>query len=240
MGLRRMLNELKNFVLAGALAILPLIGAASQTSASVIDVGNNNGLGDCTFACTLRYQELYSSSIFSGPVDITAVSFFHLSGDSGSWNGTWQMSLSTSPNPIGGLSSSFGANVGADNTVFATETFSGAPSLLTFTGSFNYNPGTGPLLVDIQYVSGSGSGALEAGLNPGLTDRVFSFGSLTTGTLNSDPSTPGNDGYADRTQFEVGATTPLPAALPLFATGLGALGLLGWRRKRKAAALAAA
>ena len=33
--------------------------------------------------------------------------------------------------------------------------------------------------------------------------------------------------------------TPLPAALPLFATGLGALGLLGWCRKRKAAALAA-
>jgi hypothetical protein len=27
--------------------------------------------------------------------------------------------------------------------------------------------------------------------------------------------------------------------VPLFATGLGALGLLGWRRKRKAAALAA-
>jgi hypothetical protein len=28
--------------------------------------------------------------------------------------------------------------------------------------------------------------------------------------------------------------TPLPAGLPLFATGLGALGLLGWFRKRKA------
>jgi len=28
--------------------------------------------------------------------------------------------------------------------------------------------------------------------------------------------------------------TPLPAALPLFAAGLGGLGLLGWRRKRKA------
>jgi hypothetical protein len=35
------------------------------------------------------------------------------------------------------------------------------------------------------------------------------------------------------------SVTPLPAALPLFASGLGALGLLGWRRKRKAAALAA-
>jgi hypothetical protein len=33
--------------------------------------------------------------------------------------------------------------------------------------------------------------------------------------------------------------TPLPAALPLFATGLGALGLLGWRRKRKTAAIVA-
>jgi hypothetical protein len=33
--------------------------------------------------------------------------------------------------------------------------------------------------------------------------------------------------------------TPLPATLPLFATGLGVLGLLGWRRKRKAAPLKA-
>ena len=31
--------------------------------------------------------------------------------------------------------------------------------------------------------------------------------------------------------------TPLPAALPLFATGIGGLGLLGWRRKRKNAAV---
>ena len=29
------------------------------------------------------------------------------------------------------------------------------------------------------------------------------------------------------------SSTPLPAALPLLATGLGALGLFGWRRKRK-------
>jgi hypothetical protein len=28
---------------------------------------------------------------------------------------------------------------------------------------------------------------------------------------------------------------PLPAALPLFATGLAGLGLLGWRRKKAAA-----
>ena len=40
-------------------------------------------------------------------------------------------------------------------------------------------------------------------------------------------------------KYTFDATTPLPAALPLFATGLGALGLFGWRRKRKAQAVAA-
>ena len=33
--------------------------------------------------------------------------------------------------------------------------------------------------------------------------------------------------------------TPIPGALPLFASGLGGLGLLGWRRKRRKAATAA-
>jgi hypothetical protein len=37
----------------------------------------------------------------------------------------------------------------------------------------------------------------------------------------------------------VAVVTPLPAALPLFATGLGVMGLLGWRRRRKAAMSAA-
>ena len=35
------------------------------------------------------------------------------------------------------------------------------------------------------------------------------------------------------------SATPLPAALPLFAGGLGLIGLFGWRRKRKAQAVAA-
>jgi hypothetical protein len=40
--------------------------------------------------------------------------------------------------------------------------------------------------------------------------------------------------------WSAAAVTPLPGALPLFATGLGAMGLLGWRRKRKASAPVAA
>jgi hypothetical protein len=41
-------------------------------------------------------------------------------------------------------------------------------------------------------------------------------------------------GQTGRVVFASVAATPLPSALPLFATGLGALSLLGWRRKRKA------
>jgi hypothetical protein len=46
------------------------------------------------------------------------------------------------------------------------------------------------------------------------------------------------DGNVDNIVLGAATTVPLPAALPLFATGIGALGLLGWRRKRKAAAAA--
>jgi hypothetical protein len=50
----------------------------------------------------------------------------------------------------------------------------------------------------------------------------------------------GNDlGLDNVSVTDASRATPLPAALPLFATGLGALGLLGWCRKRKAAALVA-
>lgn len=43
----------------------------------------------------------------------------------------------------------------------------------------------------------------------------------------------------DNASLTAPSTTPLPAAFPLFAAGLGGIGLLGWLRKRRAAALAA-
>jgi hypothetical protein len=46
------------------------------------------------------------------------------------------------------------------------------------------------------------------------------------------------DFSVDTVGVTLSGTTPLPATLPLFASGLGAFGLLGWRRKRKAQAAA--
>jgi hypothetical protein len=76
-----------------------------------------------------------------------------------------------------------------------------------------------------------------AGIEFRVTDP-FSFSApnpLVLGDSGSSVETPEllfdiNSGSLD--------PTPLPAALPLFATGLGGLGLLGWRRKRKAQAVA--
>lgn len=47
---------------------------------------------------------------------------------------------------------------------------------------------------------------------------------------------PNFDFSIDNLGFDQGLSpnpTPIPAALPLFATGLGAMGLFGWRKKRK-------
>ena len=66
-----------------------------------------------------------------------------------------------------------------------------------------------------------------------------------TDTLMLDQAIPGTDlmWFADTdTGLNLlgdNPPTPLPAALPLFATGLAAFGLLSWRRRRKGAALEA-
>jgi hypothetical protein len=65
---------------------------------------------------------------------------------------------------------------------------------------------------------------------------------IATTTGDDDVGTDGSGAYV----LLVGewtyppAATPLPAALPLFATGLGAFGMFVWRRKRKPAATLAA
>jgi hypothetical protein len=69
------------------------------------------------------------------------------------------------------------------------------------------------------------------------TASVIDTTSFTTRCIQDSKDSGEVDGNPGT--WAIGATaaaTPLPAALPLFATGIGALGLLGWRRKRKARA----
>jgi hypothetical protein len=78
------------------------------------------------------------------------------------------------------------------------------------------------------------TGSFETG-NPNFSSAgaalLFGVVPITADLLAGQLKT----GVTDDLSFTI-SQTPLPAALPLFATGLGALGLLGWRRKRKNAA----
>jgi hypothetical protein len=59
------------------------------------------------------------------------------------------------------------------------------------------------------------------------TEDYYADGSIQSGTLDANPGVWTGSGIAAI------SATPLPAALPLFAGGLGVIGLFGRRRKRK-------
>lgn len=92
-----------------------------------------------------------------------------------------------------------------------------------------------------------GVNAGDVGTNNNLDGGVF-FPAVLPSTLDVSTSSlasifggPGSVDYSIDISLPAGAyVTPLPASLPLFAGGLVALGLLGWHRKRKGAALSCA
>ena len=81
-----------------------------------------------------------------------------------------------------------------------------------------------------------GSYALSTSIGPITDDDMWNPGvsfPSTAGALIIN-FVIGEEGTFTAATGTVAQVVPLPAALPLFATGLGVLGLLGWRRKRKA------
>jgi hypothetical protein len=100
-----------------------------------------------------------------------------------------------------------------------------------FSTSMQFTAITGDLFaVEMSIIATAPTGALLApGSAAGEIDPHISFvnaADASTFTLEFSPNVIDPQGTA---------VTPLPGTLPLFATGLAGLGLLGWRRKKTAA-----
>jgi hypothetical protein len=123
-----------------------------------------------------------------------------------------------------------------------SQSVSGAVTFLSLTvtnpdpllSGLSFNPS------DIQYFKYNG-GALTLSSDPSTPKTLIDDTYITIGINGFGRLKPAADVWyslstlpdAVTSSGGVTGTTPIPGALPLFAGGLGAMGLLGWRRKRR-------
>ena len=220
---------------AAALAVV-VVGLVSAASAATIGVtvagnGSNTVVGSTAAPGagpdggnqlgTTAVQYFIPLGNTSG---VYGVSNYGLAADSGNGGGTEQMFLRFSP--VSGNS--------VLTVRFQDLDLSGANDPAGFLESLRVFTGGGtaltPLITDI--------GGLVTG------DHNAQILTLALGVVNDplwlrlDFRASSSFNGTNTAEYLVASVSqvPLPAALPLFATGLGALGLLGWRRKRKALA----
>ena len=226
--------------LSGSIAAA-LFAASTLAAQADVLVGTpaTPGIGNCIpFGCFRNYQQVYSSSLFSGPISIIGLTFFNTQFTPGTIDpATYTITLSSGGATVGSLSTTFANNLGPNAQLFFSGSLSGsaAPSFTISGTAFNYNPSSGDLLVQIFKNTGTSNAAATVFADSRTGDfsdfeRVFNTDGSATGFVQTARGLV--------TQFDTPpvSAVPLPAALPLFATGLAGLGLLGWRRKKKALA----
>lgn len=126
----------------------------------------------------------------------------------------------------------FGTNPGSYDSLSQTITTTPGDS---YTISFNLNFDD---TTNQGFIVDFGTSELLNLLNTG-TSKLYTFDVDASGSSSAldflGYNVPSNTFLSDVSVTPDEVATPVPAALPLFAAGLGGLGLFGWRKKRKAA-----
>lgn len=208
-----------------------LAAAFSPAHAVVIGVADPGQANAIPFGQTIGgfvYQQVYNSTNFGSSMNIDEITFYNSTAPGGAaMTGNFDIYLSTTTFQVGALPTDVPA--GFPNSL--TKVFSGSlPSIsagrldFDLLSQFLYDPAQGNLLMTIvsfSAVQQANPLFLDADVNAGsIFSRRFSAGG---GNSNVGLVTGFNDPLAP---------VPLPAALPLFASGLGLISFAAWRRKR--------
>ena len=232
-------------VVAAVLAALGILYLGQPSNALTIGISGGSGtsvpfnynFSQSSVGQSIDWFQIYDASAFSGPINFDTITFFStINSPTQVVTGNYIITFGTTSAALGSGSVPSQSNV--------STFFSGSLSAANVTGGFSisgatysYDPSAGNLLMEILVTDqsvGSIHGYFDA------DDANAGVGGYSVATTSIwVAKDPGNGGAQIAiaaagmvTKFDSPSAVPLPSALPLLASGLGGLGLLGWRRSR--------
>lgn len=200
------------------------------SNAASVTIGPTDSGADCTFACMVRWQQGYDSSSFSEAININTVNFF-ATGVSSS-NATFDFYFSYMNGDYTSITTDFNNNIGSNYQLFESKVFSQTflgGDIISFNGSFMYDPLLGDLLIDVVRHSETSTESLgNSGLmasSDGLPlSRAYQW------PINHDGGAYSAVGFGLSTQFVESSVVPIPSAVWPFGSGL--IGLIGLAKRK--------
>ena len=233
----------RRYIAAATIAASFAVASIASAQVTIGTVGNAGTGSTYPFGFSggyTQFQQVYSSSLFTGPLNIGAVSFYSKPGTQILQQGTFNFYFNTTSVSAANFNTGNPAmnDVAATRQTFGTFVIGAnqdAPNVLTFTGTsaFAYNPLGGNLILGVTFTPignlvNSGRAAF---------DRYFDQPGSTLVATSSDAQaffgiTAGSRGTGLVTTFAPSTTVPEPSTMVLLTAGLAGIGLWSRRRSR--------